>query len=76
MESSIAAIGQSTKVSVHIADVTDAAAVKKVAESVGTWHSVLHCAGYMNKPGPVITADLDDYWKAFEVNPEIFPSIL
>jgi NAD(P)-dependent dehydrogenase (short-subunit alcohol dehydrogenase family) len=68
VESTIAALQQSTKVSVHVADVTDADAVKKIAEVVGMWDSILHCAGYMNKPAPALAADLDDYWKAFDVN--------
>jgi NAD(P)-dependent dehydrogenase (short-subunit alcohol dehydrogenase family) len=68
VESAIATLSKDTKVSVHRADATDEAAIKSVAEAVGSWNAVLHCAGYMNKPGMAVTADLDDYWKSFEVN--------
>lgn len=67
VESSIISIGKGTKVSVYVADVTDDAAIKKVAEAVGTWNAVVHCAGYMNKPAPAVVAELGDYWSAFEV---------
>jgi NAD(P)-dependent dehydrogenase (short-subunit alcohol dehydrogenase family) len=65
----VANLSQGAKVSVYQADVTDDAAVKKIADAVGTWDAILHCAGYVNKPTPVASADLEDYWKAFEVSP-------
>jgi NAD(P)-dependent dehydrogenase (short-subunit alcohol dehydrogenase family) len=63
----ISAINPIVQVSLHTADVTDEAAVSRVAETVGIWHAVLHCAGFMNKPTMAAAADLDDYWKAYEV---------
>jgi NADP-dependent 3-hydroxy acid dehydrogenase YdfG len=73
VESTIAAISQSTNVSLHVADVTNDAAVKTIAEIIGTWDSILHCAGYMDKPAPALVADIGDYWKAFEVSARQFP---
>ena len=71
VESAVKSLSQSTRVSIHAADVTEAAAVKAIADAVGTWDSILHCAGYMNKPALALAADLDDYWKAFEVSPQL-----
>ncbi|KAI0095755.1 short chain dehydrogenase [Nemania sp. FL0031] len=65
--SKLAGIGDA-KVSIVVADVTDEAAVKKVADSVENWNVLVHAAGYMNSPTHVRTADLDDYWKAYEIN--------
>lgn len=74
MGSTVAALSHTTKVSVYVADVTDAAAVQQIADKVKTWDAILHYAGYMNKPGPALAADLDDYWKAFDVSADYFVS--
>lgn len=66
-KTAIESLSKNTKVSGFVCDVTDDAAVKKIADAVGTWDAVLHCAGYYNKPSPTLTADLDDYWRTFEV---------
>ncbi|KAJ8131665.1 hypothetical protein O1611_g1961 [Lasiodiplodia mahajangana] len=65
--SKLAGVGDA-KVSIVVADVTDEAAVKKVADSVENWNVLVHAAGYMNSPAPAAAADLDDYWKAYEIN--------
>lgn len=67
VETAITSLSKDAKVSVYACDVTDDEAVKRVAVAVGTWDAILHCAGYMNKPSPALKAELEDYWRAFEV---------
>jgi len=55
------------------ADVTDEAGMKKVAAAVGGWDILVNNAGYMAKPGNALDADINDWWKAFEV---LLPSTL
>ncbi|KAF2870142.1 hypothetical protein BDV95DRAFT_575156 [Massariosphaeria phaeospora] len=59
--------GEST-ISVIAADVTDDAAVQKVADAVGTWDVLVLNAGYLPSPAPIAKADVGDYWKAYETN--------
>jgi NADP-dependent 3-hydroxy acid dehydrogenase YdfG len=56
-----------TRVSTHIADVTDVAAVKSAASEIGTWDVLIINAGYMSTPGPSMKSDVNEWWKAFEV---------
>ncbi|KAF2821569.1 putative NADP(+)-dependent dehydrogenase [Ophiobolus disseminans] len=68
VKTAITAIYTNTKVSVHPADVTDDFVIKEIASAVGTWDAILHCAAHFNAPSPAATADIDDYWRAYEVN--------
>ncbi|KAF2468316.1 short chain dehydrogenase, partial [Lindgomyces ingoldianus] len=56
------------KISIFDADVTDEAAMAKVAGEVGTWDAVVFCAGWMPTPSPVAKSDISDFWKSYEVN--------
>ncbi|KAJ9145049.1 Short chain dehydrogenase [Pleurostoma richardsiae] len=55
-------------VSTHIADVTDVAVLSKAASDIGTWDVLVMNAGYMSNPGPSMESDVNEWWKAFEVN--------
>lgn len=55
-----------------VADVTDAAAVSSLAASLETWDVLVQGAGYINSPGPAAQANVDDYWKAYEVCPSTY----
>jgi NAD(P)-dependent dehydrogenase (short-subunit alcohol dehydrogenase family) len=61
-----------TKVSIHQADVTDACAMNAVFSNAkkefGPIDVVVSNAGYLNTPGPLSHASLEDYWRVFEVN--------
>lgn len=56
-----------TKVSVYVADITDPVPVKAAAKSFGTWDVLVLNAGYLAKKEVMETADLEDWWKTFEV---------
>jgi len=56
-----------TQVSVYIADISDPVPVKAAAEQFGTWDILVLNAGYMAKREVIDTADLGDWWNAFEV---------
>ncbi|RYP50623.1 hypothetical protein DL768_003905 [Monosporascus sp. mg162] len=55
-------------VSVFATDVTDEIAVKKVADSIVSWNVLVHCAGCIHTPMPVVQADIQDYWASYEAN--------
>lgn len=57
----------SVPVHVFSADVIDGAAMRKVAETVGGWDIFVHNAGYMSEKGTITEADLEEWWKGWEV---------
>ena len=60
--------GNAIKISVFPASVTDEAAVKKIAVTVGQWDILILNAGYISSPAPLTQSPLDDYWTNYEVN--------
>lgn len=52
---------------VVVADVTQEASLEKLVGSLESWNVLVQGAGYMNNPTPAAKADMDDYWKAYEV---------
>jgi NADP-dependent 3-hydroxy acid dehydrogenase YdfG len=54
------------KVTVHIADVVDKAALDKAAKAIGTWDVLAANAGYLPTPA-LITENPEDWWTGFEV---------
>jgi NAD(P)-dependent dehydrogenase (short-subunit alcohol dehydrogenase family) len=57
-----------TKVQYFIADVTDEKAVKKAAEAFGEWNTLQMNAGYLPDKNNVANADINEWWKGFEIN--------
>ena len=57
----------STKVSAHVADVADEAAVRKAAQAVGGWEVLILNAGFAPKRGPIAETSIGDWWRGFEV---------
>ena len=57
-----------TKVSHFVADITDLAAVKKVAESFEKWNTLILNAGYLPNKGAVGSSDVLEFWKGYEIN--------
>ncbi|OTA54001.1 NAD(P)-binding protein [Hypoxylon sp. EC38] len=58
----------SSRLTTFEADVTDEASVKRLAAAIDTWNVVIHGAGFINPPTPIIQVDVDDYWKSYETN--------
>lgn len=58
----------STRVSIHVGDVTDEVAIKRAAKEIGTWNVLALNAGYLSTPGPILSSDVNEWWKAFEVS--------
>jgi NAD(P)-dependent dehydrogenase (short-subunit alcohol dehydrogenase family) len=60
------------KVATFEADVLDPLAMKTVFETTkkdyGLIDVLVSNAGYLNTPGPIASAPLDDYWSTFEIN--------
>ncbi|KAF7512746.1 hypothetical protein GJ744_000313 [Endocarpon pusillum] len=56
------------KCSIFQADITDEAAMEKVAKAVCKWDVLILNAGYISSPSPVANARLDDYWMNYETN--------
>ncbi|KAF2180458.1 short chain dehydrogenase, partial [Zopfia rhizophila CBS 207.26] len=61
-------IATSTETAVFLCDVTDEAAVTKVAGSVSTWDVLVLNAGFLSAPSMIASADIDDYWKNYEAS--------
>jgi NAD(P)-dependent dehydrogenase (short-subunit alcohol dehydrogenase family) len=55
-------------VSIHVADITDAVAMKKAASEIGDWNVLVMNAGYMSAPGGTLDSGGADWWKTFEVH--------
>jgi len=56
-----------TKVTVHVADITEKDLVDKAAKAIGTWDVLAANAGYLSTPA-LITENPEDWWKSFEIN--------
>jgi NAD(P)-dependent dehydrogenase (short-subunit alcohol dehydrogenase family) len=60
------------KVAIFEADIVDPIAMKAVFETTKKEHGLIDIlvsnAGYLNTPGPIASAPLDDYWATFEIN--------
>ncbi|TVY37691.1 Short chain dehydrogenase [Lachnellula subtilissima] len=52
---------------VFVCSITDEAAVKQAASSIGSWDVLVMNAGHAS-PGYVITSTLADYWQNYETN--------
>ncbi|KAI1819123.1 hypothetical protein F4861DRAFT_528129 [Xylaria intraflava] len=63
----VSAIGKSST-SVHVADVVNEDELKGAAASIGNWHILVLASGYCPSPGQVATAEIEDWWKAYEIN--------
>ena len=64
----VQAISASTTCLVFNADVADDKAMCQIAAQVGSWDVFILNAGHLPKPGPVASADISDYWEAYEVH--------
>jgi NAD(P)-dependent dehydrogenase (short-subunit alcohol dehydrogenase family) len=57
-----------TKVQYFVADVTDEKAMKRAAETFGEWNILHMNAGYLPDKNNVANADIDEWWRGFEIN--------
>ncbi|KAK5107074.1 hypothetical protein LTR62_001892 [Meristemomyces frigidus] len=51
-----------------VADITDAASVKKAAQEIGNWDILISNAGYLSTPALLVQSEADEWWRSFEVN--------
>lgn len=66
-KSIVEAESPSVRVTAHEADVVDLKATVKAAAEIGKWDVLLLNAGYGETPAKAGDADVDDWWKTFEV---------
>ncbi|KAK7946245.1 uncharacterized protein PG986_010566 [Apiospora aurea] len=67
----VANVNNDVQVKTVQAWVSDETAVQQIALTLGnaTWNVLVHCAGHIHAPAPITqTADVMDYWRAYEVN--------
>ncbi|KAL8911093.1 MAG: hypothetical protein Q9171_003683 [Xanthocarpia ochracea] len=50
------------------ADVTDDNAMHQIAAKVGTWDTLIMNAAHLPNPGQIASAQISDYWAAYETN--------
>lgn len=55
------------KINIHGADITKEDQINAAASQIGQWDVLVMNAGYMTPPKPMLDADLDDWWKVWEV---------
>jgi len=61
------------EITTHVVDVIDTEAVKRAAAEIGAWDVVVSCAGYLPEMVPVVDAEVNEWWRGWEVRPD--PSI-
>ncbi|KAI0886857.1 putative NADP(+)-dependent dehydrogenase [Annulohypoxylon maeteangense] len=67
-KSQVTAANENTSVSVHAVDITRETSIKDTAASIGKWDVLINAAGYVSDPGPMASADTEEWWKGFEVH--------
>ena len=63
----IEAKNDNVKLTTHVADVTDISSVRKAAQEIGSWDVLVSNAGYLSTLEPLVEADPEEWWRAFEV---------
>ncbi|KAL2259506.1 hypothetical protein VTK26DRAFT_6796 [Humicola hyalothermophila] len=53
---------------VQVVDITDEAALKSAAASIGTWDVLVLSAVYASAVSTIAATDVDEWWKGFETN--------
>ena len=56
------------EVTLHAVDITNAEQVRRAAKEIGSWDIMIMNAGYMSTPARIEDADIEDWWKGFEVS--------
>ncbi|KAL9622832.1 MAG: hypothetical protein Q9160_002758 [Pyrenula sp. 1 TL-2023] len=71
-KTSIKASFPGTEVSVHVTDVASESSVANAAEDIkrqyGTWDVFISNAGYLPDMMSMVKADIDEWWRGFEIN--------
>jgi len=57
----------SVRVTTHVVDVADEAAVQKAAKDIGIWDILILNAAAVTRPTSIAQADVNDWWRVFEV---------
>jgi NADP-dependent 3-hydroxy acid dehydrogenase YdfG len=57
------------------ADITDDKAMHQIAAEVGSWDVFILNAAHLPNPASIASADLSDYWKAYEVRSSTVSSL-
>lgn len=55
------------KITTHVVDVVDTDAAKHAAAGIGAWDVIVSCAGYLPEMVPVVDADVNEWWRGWEV---------
>lgn len=54
--------------SVRVCDLTKEETLRDAAAAIGTWQILIIASGYAAQPSSILSADMDDWWQAFETN--------
>lgn len=73
-EEAVESISNATTCLTFNADVTDDKAMYQIAREVGTWDVFILNAGHLPKPSPIASADISEYWAAYEVHKSTIPT--
>lgn len=58
---------ENVAITLHAVDITNLDQVRSAAKEIGGWDIMIMNAGFMPAPGRIEDADLEDWWKGFEV---------
>ena len=59
------------EVTIHSVDITSIEQVRRAAKEIGPWDIMVLNAGYLSTPSRIEDADLEEWWRGFEVS--LFP---
>lgn len=56
------------EITLHSVDITNVKQVRMAAKEIGSWDIMVLNAGYLSTPSRIEDANLEDWWKGFEVS--------
>lgn len=67
--SRVASATPAVTTSVRVCDLTKEETLRDAAAAIGTWQILIIASGYAAQPSSILSADMGDWWQAFEVCP-------
>ncbi|KAI1394368.1 putative NADP(+)-dependent dehydrogenase [Hypoxylon trugodes] len=68
LEATASLLPKTVTTSIFAVDITQEKSLEQVASSVGTWDILIIASAYQPTPKPLASADIGDWWQAFETN--------
>ena len=59
---------KNVEITLHAVDITNVEQVRRAAKEIGPWDIMILNAGYLSTPTRIEDADLEEWWRGFEVS--------